>query len=105
MENNIYGKLQYKCGICGAVYNSIEERMNCEQACIIKQKEAAKKAEAEKLRKEKETRKKELDEAIKHAAKLLEAWHKDYDNFYRIIDTGTDVADAFWLSNLSKFFR
>lgn len=104
MENNIYGKLQYKCGICGSVYESIEERMNCEMACIKKQKEAEKKAIAEKMRKEKEARKKELDAAIKHAAKLLEAWNKDY-GFYHTIETNLDTADAFWLSKLNEFFR
>lgn len=104
MENNIYGKLQYKCGICGSVYNSIEERMNCEMACIKKQKEAEKKAVAEKMRKEKETRKKELDEAIKHTAKLLEAWNKDY-GFYRMIDESLTTGDAFWLSKLNEFLR
>lgn len=102
--NNIYGKLQYKCGICGSVYDSIESRMECEQSCIKKQKEAAKKAELAKLKAEKEARKEELDKAIKHAAKLLEAWNKDY-GFYHMIETNMNTSDAFWLSKLNEFFR
>lgn len=102
--NNIYGKLQYKCGICGNVYDSIEDRMKCEQACIHKKKEAAKKAEAEKLIKEKEARKKELDEALKHAGKLLKAWNKDY-GYYHTIEPVLNTSDAFWLSKLNEFFR
>lgn len=104
MENNIYGKLQYKCGICGSVYNSIEERMNCEMACIKKQKEAEKKAVAEKMRKEKEARKKELDAAMKHTAKLLEAWNKDY-GIYHTIDERLTTTDASWLLKLLEFFE
>ena len=40
-ENKIYSKPQYKCGICGTIFDSIEERMNCEANCIKKQKEEA----------------------------------------------------------------
>ena len=64
-------------------------------------KKADKKAEK---KAEKEARKKELDEAIKHTSKLLEAWNKDY-GFYRMIDDSLTTSDAFWLSKLNEFFR
>lgn len=103
-ENNIYAKPKYKCAICGKVYDTIEERMKCEQSCINRKKELEKKAEAAKKKAEKETRKKELDEAIKHAAKLLEDWNKDY-GFYRFIDESLTTSDALWFSKLNEFFR
>ena len=79
-ENKIYSKPQYKCGICGTIFDSIEERMNCEANCIKKQKEAAKKAAEAKRKAEKETRKTEVTAAIKRANKLLEEYIKDYGN-------------------------
>ena len=80
-ENKIYSKPQYKCGICGTIFDSIEERMNCEANCIKKQKEEAKKAAEEKKKKEKESRKVELESAIKYAAELLNAYIKDYGTY------------------------
>ena len=102
--DNIYGKLQYKCGICGKIHDDIESRMKCEMSCINRQKELERKAEAAKKKAEKEARKKELDEAIKHTSKLLEAWNKDY-GFYRMIDDSLTTSEAFWLSKLNEFFR
>ena len=104
MADNIYGKLQYKCGVCGKVHDTIEDRMKCEMSCINRQKELERKAEAAKKKAEKEARKKELDEAIKHTSKLLEAWNKDY-GFYRMIDDSLTTSEAFWLSKLNEFFR
>ena len=102
--DNIYGKLQYKCGICGKIHDDIESRMKCEMSCINRQKELERKAEAAKKKAEKEARKKELDEAIKHAADLLKAWNKDYGH-YHTIETSLNTSDAFWLSKLNEFFR
>ena len=34
----------YKCGVCGRGYDTIDERSQCEQVCLRKQKEEAEKA-------------------------------------------------------------
>ena len=41
-DNKMYVKPQYKCGICGQTYDSVQERMNCEMTCIKKQQEEEK---------------------------------------------------------------
>ena len=38
-ENKAYAKPQYKCGICGEIYDSVQERSNCEMMCVKKQQE------------------------------------------------------------------
>jgi len=80
-ENKMYNKPLYKCGVCGEIYESIQERVNCETKCLKKQQEEEKKAaEAEKEAK-KETRAKEVDEAIDRALELLQAYLKDYGSY------------------------
>ena len=37
--DNMCEKPMYKCAICGGVYDSIAQRMNCEQTCFKKQEE------------------------------------------------------------------
>ena len=32
-ENNMYVKPQYKCAICGEIYDDVQNRMNCEIKC------------------------------------------------------------------------
>jgi hypothetical protein len=81
-ENDIcVAKLQYKCGVCGEVYNSIQERMRCEMKCIEKQKEEERKAAAEKKKQEKAARKAEVDEALAKFTTLAEAYSRDYGSY------------------------
>ncbi len=81
-ENNaMYYKPIYKCGICGKEYSTIAERSNCEQTCLKKQEEEAKKAAERKKAAEYEARKREVDMAFDHAYELKEKFLKDYDSY------------------------
>lgn len=94
MENNKMAvKPMYKCAICDKTYNTIEERSNCERKCLIEEQVKAKKAEEERLVKERETRYKEVCEAINKANELKKAYLEDYNCF--VYDTTSDfVCDA-----------
>ena len=109
MENytdKIANKPTYKCGICGTSYYNIADRIKCETACLKQQEEEAKKAAEAKKKADKDVRTKELKEAIKHAAKLLDDYIKDYGKFEYESDDGRDKAtlDYFWPSKLWHFF-
>lgn len=72
MENNsIYSKPMYKCAVCGEVYDSIVDRMNCEMKCIKLQEEEKKKAEAEKKAAEKKSDFTEASAALDNAFTLV----------------------------------
>lgn len=77
METNI----KYKCGICGKAYEGIEERMNCELACLKKKKEEEKKAAEAKKKAEKNTRQSEVTKAIDNAYRLVKKYIKDYGEY------------------------
>lgn len=89
MENQIYNKPMYKCGICGEVYDSIPERMNCEQKCLKKQEEEIKKAAEAKKKEEQNKRKNEVDKAFENAYKLKDAYVNDY-GYYFYTSTNND---------------
>lgn len=74
-------KLTYKCGVCGRYYNDIKSRMECEQACIKRQEDDAKKLAEEAKKIEQERRKNEVDAAIEDARKLKDAYIKDYGSY------------------------
>ena len=92
-ENKIYTKPQYKCAICNEIYDDVQDRMNCEMKCIAKQKEEEKKAAEAKKRAEKDMRKKEVDEALRKFANLVQAYAEDYGSYK--IDEET-IPNAFW---------
>ena len=71
MENNTYAKPMYKCGVCGTIYDSIAERSKCEQACVKKQEEEAKKAALAKKNAEKEADYTEASAALDNALALV----------------------------------
>ena len=81
MENNMYTKPMYKCAVCDNVYESINERMKCEQACLKKQEEEAKKAAELKKKQEHAARKADADAKVKAAIDAVNAYTKDY-GFY-----------------------
>ena len=88
MDNNMFCKPQYKCSICGKVYDKAIDRANCELNCYKKQQEEEYKAAEAKKAAEKDARKKEVDEAFKNAAKLPKDYTRDYgiydyDNKYK----------------------
>lgn len=81
MCTNSNTKSQYKCAICGATYDSVQSRMNCEMKCIKKQEEAEKAAAAAKLKAEKDTRFAEASAALDNAAALVNKCVEDYGSF------------------------
>lgn len=99
MENQIYNKPMYKCGICGEVYNSIPERMNCEQSCLKKQEEDAKKAAEAKKKEEQNKRKEELNAAIENATDLLNKYIDDYGTYEFVCDMAKNVEDKYFWPN------
>ena len=79
--DKICAKPMYKCAICGEVYDSIAQRMNCEQTCLKKQEEEEKKAAERKKAAEYEARKREVDEAFNHAYELKAKFLNDYNSY------------------------
>ena len=80
-NNQIYCKPAYRCGICGAEYPTVAERMKCEQACVKKQEEDIKRLAEEQKKAEQKARKAEVDEAMEHAYQLQRAYIKDYGSY------------------------
>lgn len=71
----------YMCAICGKSYDSIAQRINCEQTCLKKQEEEKKKAAEAKKAAEYADRKAEVDAAFDHAYKLRNQLIKDYGSY------------------------
>ena len=100
MENKMYAKPQYKCGVCGTVYDELRERVKCESACLKRQEEEAKKAAELKKKEEQDARHKEVIEAYDRFHELLEKYTADYGTF--VMNSNVDVPtfskliDHFW---------
>lgn len=102
---NYTNKPAYKCAICGTSYDNIADRIKCETACLKQQEEEAKKAAEAKKNADKNKRKKELSDAIEHAAKLLNEYMKDYGAFeYEKDSRDDDTLNYFWPSKLWHHF-
>ena len=80
-DNNVYAKPKYKCGVCDTVYDSIAERMKCEQECLHKQEVEAKKAAEAKKKAEKDARFAEASAALDNALTLVNKCVEDYGTF------------------------
>lgn len=97
-ENKVYANPQYKCAVCGTIYDEIQARTNCEMKCIKKKQEEEKKAAEAKKKAEKEARKKEVNEAFENALKLRDAYAKDYGYYeYERNDAGIKVTNLPYL--------
>ena len=86
MENNICAKPMYKCAVCGEMYDSIEQRMHCEQECLKAQEKEAKKAAEAKKQAEYEARVNEVEKAFGYAYDLRNKLYADYGvlcNYYK----------------------
>lgn len=100
MENNMYFKPQYKCAICGTIFDDLKERVKCETTCLKKQEEEAKKAEEAKKKEEQDARYKEVVDAYDRFHELLEKYTDDYGTF--IVNGSVDIPtfskliDHFW---------
>lgn len=81
MENETFIKPMYKCALCDSVYESVVERVKCEQTCLKKKEEEEKKAAAEKKATEKKLRKEAVDEAVANAFRLINAYTEDYGSY------------------------
>ena len=83
---------KYKCAVCGGVYDSIAQRMNCEQMCLKKVEEEKRKAAEEKKMAEYDARLKEVNNAFKKAYDLKNKFDADYaDLKYRKCENLDDV--------------
>lgn len=102
-ENKWAARLAYKCAICKKEFDNIQDRAECELACLKKQAEE-KKLAAEKKKKEEQTaRKKEVDDALAHAYKLKDQYITDYGSYVYTCDADDlDLTDLF---DLFKFAR
>ena len=72
----------YKCAVCGEVYNSIAQRMNCEQSCLKKQEEEERIAAEAKKAAEYESRLYEVNAAFDKAYDLKDKLVRDYGGVY-----------------------
>ena len=59
-ENKMYSKPAYKCAICGKIYDNVQDRINCEMACLKKQKEEEKAAAEAKKKAERDEEEREI---------------------------------------------
>ncbi len=100
MENKMYAHQQYKCAICGKIFNELKERIDCESQCLKNQELEAKKIAEAKKKEEQEARWAEVEMAHNHYVELYEAYLKDYefDNY----ESTTCVYD--WIDKLIKVF-
>lgn len=68
----------FECALCGKQYKNLQDRINCETACLKEQNNLEKKRKLEEQRKEEER----LDKAV---TKIIEDYiriSKDIDKFY-----------------------
>ena len=95
MENNMFIKPIYKCGVCGIEHESIVARANCELACTKRVEEEAKKAAEAKKKAEQKARMAEVDAAFEAADKLMKAYIEDYGSYtYAVTMDIEDVKDG-----------
>ena len=69
--DNMCAKPMFECAICGGVYDSIAQRMNCEQTCLKKQAEEERKAAEAKKNAERKNDFEEASSAIDNAWNLV----------------------------------
>lgn len=79
--DNMCTKPMYKCAICGGVYDSIAQRMNCEQTCFKKQEEEERKAAEAKKNAERTADFKKASAAIDNAWNLVNKCVEQHGTF------------------------
>lgn len=80
-DNKIYTKPTYKCAVCGEIYESVQDRMNCEMTCIKQQQEAEKKEAAARLQAAKDECFAEASAALDNALALVNKCIENYGTF------------------------
>lgn len=102
MENKMYTKPQYKCAICGQVYDELKQRVNCESKCLKKQEEEVKKAEELKKQQEHASRKADVDAKAKAFFEAVNDYTKDY-GFYTYDGEVSNIINDFPYKLLHHF--
>ena len=80
-DNKIYGKLIYKCGVCGKEHENVLDRAQCEITCTEKKAEEEKLAALRKKEAEYSKRKEEVDNAFNVAYELRSKFIADYGSY------------------------
>ena len=80
----------YVCGICGKPYSNIKERMECESKCYEERKKAEEALKKQKLAKERDARKAEIEEKSKELSELIRDFIKDYGYLQLHSNVGLD---------------
>lgn len=80
-EDLIYAKPAYKCALCEEVYESVQDRMNCEMTCLKKKQEEERKVAEAKKKEEQSNRHHEANAALDNAFALVNKYIEDYGSF------------------------
>ena len=98
MENKTCTKASYKCAVCGETYETISQRMHCEQTCLKKLEEEERKAAETKKEIEYAARKAEVDMAYENYVELRNKFAKDYGSYeYRTVKGSTRYLPFSWM--------
>ena len=96
---NMSTKKEYTIEELEAQYKLIEEKQNALKKQIEEKKREEEELKKTKLAAEKKTRKKEVDDAVTKALKLIEAWTDDFGIYsYISDDNNSSFGSKFWNS-------
>lgn len=101
MENKTYAKPMYKCALCDSAYESVAERVRCEQNCLKKKEENEKRAAEEKKMAERKLRKEAVDESVANALRLINSYINDFGPYEYDNDI---ITDHIWPSRIWHYF-
>lgn len=98
--DKMFAKQQFKCAICGTIYDELKDRIVCESKCVKRQEEKAKRLADAKKKEEQEARWSEVEAVRKHYEELYEAYLKDYEpEAYN-----SAIGYYNWIDNIMKMF-
>ena len=100
MDNQMAYKPMYKCAICGEIYDTIAERIQCETKCLKKQEEEEKKAAEAKKQAEQKDRKAAVDSLVRQTMEAIKEYCADY-GYYELEDYNEDFM---WPSKFGTIF-
>lgn len=72
--------MKYKCEICGAEYDNILDRSDCEAWCYKRQQAKIKAQKEKELNEQRQSRKEEINKDIIAINDKIEQFNKDYPN-------------------------
>ena len=99
--DKMFAKPQFKCAICGTIYDELKDRNICETKCLKKQAEEAKKLAEAKKKEQQETRWAEVEAVRKHYEELYEAYLKDYET--EVYNSAMGYYN--WIDKIMKMFE